>query len=67
METFEIIQRKKKKAREILDKFQELSLSGTKYIAPYDFAIIHVGLGELDQAFEWLNKAYENCDGINRI
>lgn len=30
-----------------------------EYIPSYDIAIIHVGLGETAQAFDWLEKAYE--------
>jgi serine/threonine protein kinase/tetratricopeptide (TPR) repeat protein len=30
-----------------------------KYVAPYLMALIYTGLGEKDQAFEWLEKAYE--------
>lgn len=38
----------------------ELKLeSQTRYISPYLMALIYVGLDEQDQAFEWLEKAYE--------
>lgn len=30
-----------------------------EHVPSYDVAIIHVGLGETDRAFEWLEKAYE--------
>jgi TolB-like protein/DNA-binding winged helix-turn-helix (wHTH) protein/Flp pilus assembly protein TadD len=30
-----------------------------KYISPYGIALIHVGLGEKEAAFEWLEKAYQ--------
>ena len=30
-----------------------------RFVSAYDFAIIHVGLEEADQAFQWLEKAYE--------
>lgn len=33
-------------------------LSRTRYVSPYDIAILHVGLGEHDQAFAWLEKSY---------
>jgi tetratricopeptide (TPR) repeat protein len=29
-----------------------------QYVPPYDIALIYVGLGENDKAFEWLEKAY---------
>jgi len=35
---------------------KELSARG--YAAPYDFAVIYAGLGEKDQAFAWLNRAF---------
>ena len=34
-------------------------LAAQKYVAPYFFAGIHVGLGENDRAMEYLEKAYE--------
>jgi serine/threonine protein kinase/tetratricopeptide (TPR) repeat protein len=33
------------------------------YISPYGIAAIHAGLGEKDQAFLWLEKAYEERSG----
>ena len=37
----------------------------TAYVSPHDIAVIHVALGEKDQAFEWLEKAYqEHAAGI---
>ncbi|HEY2930275.1 MAG TPA: winged helix-turn-helix domain-containing tetratricopeptide repeat protein [Acidobacteriota bacterium] len=33
--------------------------SNSKYVSPYDFALLFLGLGEKDQAYEWLAKAYE--------
>jgi TolB-like protein/Tfp pilus assembly protein PilF len=29
------------------------------YVPPYHFAIVHAGLGQKDQAFEWLERAFE--------
>lgn len=34
-------------------------LSKEKYVTSYGMALIYAGLGEKDQAFGWLNKAYE--------
>jgi hypothetical protein len=31
-------------------------------IGIYEVALIHAGLGEKDQAFEWLERAYEERD-----
>src|SRR5262249_30321373 len=33
-----------------------------RFVPPYDIAVIYVGLGEKDQAFAWLEKAYEDRD-----
>jgi hypothetical protein len=30
------------------------------YVAPYTLAVIYAGLGEKNQAFEWLDASYEN-------
>jgi len=32
------------------------------HVLPYDIAVIYVGLGEKDRAFEWLEKAYADRD-----
>jgi serine/threonine protein kinase/tetratricopeptide (TPR) repeat protein len=44
-------------ARQILDDLTELAKQ--KYVAPYFFAGIHIGLGENDRAIEYLEKSYE--------
>jgi eukaryotic-like serine/threonine-protein kinase len=43
-------------AMNILDQLKELSRR--RYISPHDRAIIYAGLGEKEQAFAWLDKAY---------
>jgi DNA-binding SARP family transcriptional activator len=48
---------KKKEARDVLGRLTELSRS--RYVSPYELALIHLGLGERDEAFERLYKAYE--------
>jgi Flp pilus assembly protein TadD len=35
-------------------------LSHASYVSPYFFAVAHVALGETDQAFTFLDKAYED-------
>jgi serine/threonine-protein kinase len=41
-------------------QFEELKESlGRRYISPVDLAMIHVGLGEKEQALQWLERAYE--------
>jgi tetratricopeptide (TPR) repeat protein len=34
------------------------ALSKERYISPYNIALIHSGLGEVNEAFEWLERAY---------
>jgi len=46
----------KQQAEEVLAKFYEKRKQG--YFSAYNIAIIHQGLGNKDQAFEWLQKAY---------
>ena len=31
----------------------------TQFVPPTEIAIIYAGLGEMDTAFEWLDRAYE--------
>ena len=47
-------------ATTILDELYELSK--IQYVPPYFVAAIHLALDEDDQAFHWLNKAYEERD-----
>jgi adenylate cyclase len=50
-------------AQKIIAELQELAKS--KYISSYQIAAIYAGLGEKDQAFAWLEKAYEErSDGL---
>jgi tetratricopeptide (TPR) repeat protein len=46
-----------KEAFQILDELTKLAKQ--KYVAPYFFAGIHIGLGENDRALEYLEKSYE--------
>jgi tetratricopeptide (TPR) repeat protein len=45
---------RKDEAREILAQLHETAK--TRYVQPYAFAVIHLALGEKDQAFDWLEK-----------
>jgi TolB-like protein len=45
------------KARTVLGDLKVMAKD--KYVSPYDIAMIHVGLGESDEAFSWLQKALE--------
>ncbi len=46
------------RARRVLEELKQDSKR--RYVAPYYLAAIHISLGERDQAFEWLEKAYED-------
>lgn len=48
---------KEREARQILDELAQQALSG--YVPPDSLAVIYIGLGEKEQAFEWMRKA---CD-----
>jgi TolB-like protein/Tfp pilus assembly protein PilF len=43
-------------ARKVINHLKELSTDS--YVAPFNFAVIYAGLGDKDQAFAWLNRAY---------
>jgi serine/threonine-protein kinase len=51
---------KRNEARELLDRLTEISRRS--YFPPYLLAGVHVALGERDQAFVWLEKAYTEGD-----
>ncbi|NJO31895.1 MAG: tetratricopeptide repeat protein [Rhodospirillales bacterium] len=44
-------------ARRMLDRLKTMAEGG--YVSPYNMATIHVGLGEVDEAFDWLEEALE--------
>ena len=48
-------------ARKILAELQEAARG--RYVSPYDIATIHAALGERDQAFAFLDQAYEERSG----
>jgi serine/threonine-protein kinase len=45
-------------ARAVLGEFERLA--ETKHVSPYDFAIIHTALNEPQEAFEYLERAFED-------
>ena len=45
-------------AQKMLDHLKELSAH--TWVAPYNIAVIYAGLGEKDQAFAWLDRAYKD-------
>ncbi len=47
---------KLEEARAVLDEL--LKLSKTRYVPPYNFAVVYNGLGESDKALDYLEKAF---------
>ena len=53
---------KKARASESLAVLDQLSdLSTQRYVSPYNVALIHAALGQIDQAFRWLENAHDQC------
>ena len=46
------------KAQKVLDDLHDLAKK--RYVLPLAFAVIHTGLGEKDEALEWLERAYQD-------
>ena len=46
------------KANQILAELR--AMSKHRYISPYLFAVVYLGLGDKDQTFAWLDKAYRD-------
>ena len=44
-------------ARAVLDEMERLSTQ--RFVTSYGFALVHAGLGEIDRAFRWLDKAFD--------
>jgi TolB-like protein/DNA-binding winged helix-turn-helix (wHTH) protein/Tfp pilus assembly protein PilF len=49
--------RNKAKTREVLLQLEQLSKR--RYVSPFYLALVHVGLGQKNEAFAWLEKCYE--------
>src|SRR5262249_46556108 len=48
---------KSEEALELIDRLNRLSKS--RYVSPINFAVVYTGLRQKDEAFRWLEKAYE--------
>jgi tetratricopeptide (TPR) repeat protein len=48
------------KARAILDRLIEKTQF--EYLSPYSMAVVHAALGEKDEAFRWLDRAFAERD-----
>jgi transcriptional regulator NrdR family protein len=49
---------KRNEAQRVLEELRQLSNS--RYVTPYDFAVIYQGLGQSEQATEWLAKLHKD-------
>jgi tetratricopeptide (TPR) repeat protein len=49
---------KRADAQKAVARLRELSKD--RYVAPYDVAVVYVGLGDNDHTMEWLQRAYED-------
>jgi tetratricopeptide (TPR) repeat protein len=50
----------RREATKILNEMKELSKE--RYVHPESIALVHASLGEKDQAFEWLDRSFEQGD-----
>jgi serine/threonine protein kinase/Flp pilus assembly protein TadD len=53
---------KEREARQMIAQLERVSKR--QYVSSYFIAVIYLGLGDLDQTFEWLEKAYEERSGF---
>jgi eukaryotic-like serine/threonine-protein kinase len=53
---------KTREARQMIAQLERVSKR--QYVSSYFIAIIYLGLGDLDQTFEWLEKAYQERSGF---
>jgi hypothetical protein len=49
-------------ARQIINDLK--ATSARTYVAPYNIALIYAGLGDKDQAFAWLERAYDDRSSL---
>ena len=52
---------KKTEALKILDQLK--MLSGQRYVSAYSFALVHLGLGDKEEALRWLEQSYQDRAG----
>lgn len=62
---FYAVMGKRQEAKRVLDEV--MRLSEQKYVAPYFIACIHAGLNEVEQTFEWLERAFEDLSYITTL
>ena len=52
---------RQEEARQILDNLKKVA--ATKYLPGEEVAIVYAALGENDEAFKWLDRAYQEHSG----
>jgi adenylate cyclase len=52
----------KAKAREVLDKME--NLRSTQWVGNYDIGVVYMAMGEFDEAFQYFEKAIEKQEGL---
>jgi tetratricopeptide (TPR) repeat protein len=52
----------RREALKLLDELQQVARRG--YVPSYHFAAVHIGLGDADEAFAWLGRAYEERSDV---
>jgi tetratricopeptide (TPR) repeat protein len=50
----------RERARGLLEDLRRMS--GERYVPPYNLALVHQGLGEREEALDWLEKAFDARD-----
>ncbi len=48
----------RKRALRVLDELA--AISSQRYVCPYEVALVHLGLGDRDEAFRWLEKGFRD-------
>jgi adenylate cyclase len=46
---------------------EQKRLAKHRYIAAYNFAIIYIGIGDKDRAFEYLNKSFDDGKPLTQV
>jgi serine/threonine-protein kinase len=52
---------KRAEAEQLLAELEATRAKG--YVSPVAFAILHIGLGNLDEALDWMERAYDERRG----
>jgi TolB-like protein/Flp pilus assembly protein TadD len=55
----------KMEAEKILDQLKELSKE--RYVSAYSFALVNLGLGNKEEALQWLEKSYQDRTGNDLV